>query len=67
VPAGHDIVLVSTVQYVIIESSFAHNPDTSKRQDSDYESDPGPAGSEPEEFCSAIAYESQLEVFDHPT
>jgi len=34
------------------------------RQDSDCESDPGPAGSEPQEFCRDIAYESDTEVFD---
>ena len=47
-----------------MESSVSNNPDASERQDSDCESDPGPAGSEPDEFCREIAYESDTEVFD---
>jgi len=62
--AGLDIVLASTVQYINMESSIAHNPDASERQDSDCESDPGPSGSAPAEFCRDIAYESDTEVFD---
>ena len=65
--SGLDIVLVSTVQYINIESSVSHNPDTRERQDSDCESNPGPAGSEPDEFCRDIAYESNPEVFDDAT
>ena len=48
--AGLDIVLTSTVEYINMESSISHNPDVSERQDSDCESDPGPAGLEPDEF-----------------
>jgi len=62
--AGLDIVLTSTVQFINMESTVSNNPDTRARQDSDYESDPGPAGSEPDEFCCDIAYESGTEVFD---
>ena len=40
------------------------NADASERQDPDYESDPGPAGLEPDAFCPDIAYESDAEVFD---
>jgi len=40
------------------------NADASEPQDSDYESDPGPAGLEPDAFCPNIAYESDAEVFD---
>ena len=36
----------------------------SEGQDSDYESDPGPAGLEPDAFCPEIAYESDAEVYD---
>jgi len=50
-----------------MESSVSHNPDASQRQDSDSESDPGPAGSEPDELCRDIAYESDTEVFDDAT
>ena len=32
-------------------------------QDSDYESDLGPAGLEPDTFCADIEYESDTEVF----
>jgi len=64
---GLDIVLSSTVQYINMESSISHNPDPREGQDSDCESDPGPAGSEPDEFCRDIAYESDTEVFDNAT
>jgi len=40
------------------------NADASEPQDSDYESDPGPARLEPDAFCPDIAYESHAEVFD---
>jgi len=40
------------------------NGDASEAQDSDYESDPGPAGLEPDAFCPDIASESDAEVFD---
>jgi len=50
-----------------MESSVSHNPDASQRQDSDSESDPCPAGSEPDEFCRDIAYESDTQVFDDAT
>jgi len=50
-----------------MESSVSHNPDASERQDSDCESDPGPAGSEPDESCRDIAYESDTVVFDNAT
>jgi len=50
-----------------MESSVSHNRDASERQDSDCESDPGPAGSEPDELCRDIAYESDTEVFDEGT
>jgi len=62
--AGLDIVLASTVQYINMESSVSHNPDASERLDSQFESDPGLAGSEPDEFCRDIAYESDTEVFE---
>jgi len=65
--AGLDIVLASTIQYTNMESSVSHNVDVSERQDSDCESDPGPAGSEPDEFCRDIAYESDTDVFDDAT
>jgi len=65
--AGLDIVLASTVQYINMESSVSHNPEASERQDSDCESDPGPAGSEPDEICRDIAYESDDEVLDDAT
>jgi len=47
-----------------MESSISDNPDVSEGQDSDCESDPGSAGSEPVKFCQDIAYESDTEVFD---
>jgi len=50
-----------------MESSVSHNTEASERQDSDGESDPGPAGSEPDELCRDIAYESDTEVFDDAT
>jgi len=50
-----------------MESSVSQNPDASAGQDSDCESDPGPAGSELDEFCRDIAYESDTEVFDDAT
>jgi len=50
-----------------MESSVTHSPDASERQDSDCESDPGPAGSEPDEFCRDIVYESGTEGFDDAT
>jgi len=65
--AGLDIALASTVPYINIESSVSHNPDASERQDSNCESNPGPAGSEPDEFCQDITYESDTEVFDDAT
>jgi len=40
------------------------NPGASEPQDSDNESDPGPAGLEPDAFCPDFAYESDAEVFD---
>jgi len=67
VHAGLVLVLASTVQYINMESSVSHNPDASERQDSDCESDPGPAGSEPDELCRDIAYESDNEVFNDGT
>jgi len=65
--AGLDIVLASTVQYINIEPGVLHNPDASRRQDSDYESDPGPAGLEYDEFCRDISSESDTEVLDDAT
>jgi hypothetical protein len=62
--ASLDIVLASTVQYNNIQTGELLNADASERQDSDYESDPGPAGLEPDAFCPDIAYESDAEVFD---
>jgi len=50
-----------------MESSVSHNPDASERQDSNCESDPGAAGSEPDELCRDTAYESDTEVFDDAT
>jgi len=47
-----------------MESSVWHNPDASEREDSDGESDPGPAGAEPDQFCRDIAYKADTEVFD---
>jgi len=40
------------------------NADPRERQDSNYESDPGPGGLEPDAFCPDIAYQSDAEVFD---
>ena len=65
--AGLDFVLASTVQYINIEHGVLNNPDASGRQDSDYESDPGPAGLESDEFCGDISYKSDTEVLDDPT
>jgi len=62
--ASLHIVLGSTVQYNNIQTGELLNADASERQDSDHESDPGPAGLEPDAFCSDIAYESDAEVFD---
>jgi len=64
VHASLDIVLASTVQYNNIQTGGLLNVDASERQDSDNESDPGPAGLEPDAFCPDIAYESDAEVFD---
>jgi len=65
--AGLDIVLASTIQYINIEPGVLHNPDASGHQDSDYESDPGPAGLESDEFCRDISYKSDTEVLDDAT
>jgi len=65
--AGLNIVLASTVQYINMESSVLYNPDASERQDSDFDSDPGPPGSGSDEFCREIAYESGTSVFDDAT
>jgi len=62
--ASLDIVLASTVQYNTIQTDELLNPDASERQDSDNESDPGPAGLEPDAFCPDIVYESDAEVLD---
>ena len=62
--ASLDIVLVSTLQYNNIQRGELLNAEGSERQDSDYESDPGPAGLAPDAFCPDIAYESDAEVFD---
>jgi len=59
-----DIVLASTVHYNNIQTGELLKADTSECPDSDYESDPGPAGLEPDTFCPDIAYESDAEVFD---
>jgi len=59
-----DIVLASTVQYNNIQTFELLNADASECQHSDYESDPGPAGLEPDAFCPDFAYESDAEVFD---
>jgi len=64
VHATLDIVLASTVQYKNIHTGELLNADASERHDSDYASDPGPAGLEPDAFCPDIAYESDAEVFD---
>ena len=47
-----------------MESSVSQNPDTSERQDSYSESDPGPPGLDPNAFYRDIAYESDTEVLD---
>ena len=65
--ASLDIVLASTIQYNNIQTAVLLNPDVSERQDSDFESDPGPPGFEPDVFCWDIAYESDAEVFDATT
>jgi len=62
--AGLDIVLASTIQYIIIEPSILHNPEASERQDSNYECDPGPARGQPDELCCHISYQSDTEVLD---
>ena len=59
-----DIVLASTVQYNNIQTGELLNTDASEHQNSDYESDLGPAGLEPDAFCPDIAYEADAEVFD---
>ena len=58
--ASLDIVLASTVQYNNIQTGELLNADASERQDSDYESDPGPAGLEPDAFCPDIALSLML-------
>jgi len=62
--ASLNIVLASTVQYNNIQRGELRNADASECQDSDYESDRGPAGLEPDAFCPDIADESDAEVFD---
>jgi len=62
--ASLDIVLALTVQYNNIQTGELLNADTSQRQDSDDEYDPGPAGLEPDAFCPDIAYESDAKVCD---
>jgi len=47
-----------------IQTGELHNAEASESQDSDYESDPGPAGFEPDAFCPDIAYKSDAQVFD---
>jgi len=42
--ASLEIVLASTLQYNNIQTGELLNTDVSDRPDSDYESDPGPAG-----------------------
>jgi len=42
-----------------------HNADACEPPHSDYESDVGPAGLEPDAFCPEIAYESDAEVLDN--
>ena len=64
---GLDIVLASTVLYINSEPGVLHNPDASRRQDSDYESNPGPAGLESDQFCRDISYESDIAVLDDAT
>jgi len=59
--------VASTVQYINMESSVWHNPDASERMDSDCESDPERAGSEPDQFCRDIAYASDTAVFNKAT
>ena len=62
--ASLDIVLPSTIQYNNIHTGELLNADATERQDSDYESDQGPAGLEADAFCPDIAYESGAEGFD---
>ena len=62
-----DIVLASSVQYNNIQRGELLNADSSEGQDSHYESDPGPAGLESDEFCRDISYESDTEVLDDGT
>jgi len=62
--ASLDILLASTIQYNNLQTGELLNADASECQDSDDESDPGPAGLEPDAFCPDIAYESDAEVFD---
>jgi len=62
--ASLDIVLASTVQYNNIQTGELLNADASECQDSDYKSDPGPAGLKPDALCPDIPYESDAEVFD---
>jgi len=62
--ASLDIVLGSTVQYNNTQTGELRNADASEGQDCDYESDPCPAGLEPDAFCPDIAYESAAEVFN---
>jgi len=64
---GLDIVLASTVQYINIEPGVLHNTDASARQDSDYESDQGPAGLASDAFCRDISYRSDTAVLDDAT
>jgi len=62
--ASLDIVVTSTVQYNNIPTGELVQADASACLDSDYESDLGPAGLEPDAFCPDIAYESDAEVFN---
>jgi len=48
-----------------MELSISVHRDASKHRHSDCESNPGPAGSEADEFCRDIAYESNTEVLDN--
>jgi len=60
--------LVSTESYrVSYPATVLHNPEPSGCQDSDYESDPGPAGLESDEFWRDISHESDTEVLDEAT
>ena len=62
--ASLDIVLASTVQYNNIQTGKLLNADASECKDSDYDSDPRPAGLAPDAFCPDIGYGSDAEVFD---